>query len=98
MSTTRIVCTVQEPITQPTTHAHIVSVGTGSDPDRAPRLTLAQVIVAIKKGDIFYTVGETSGKIALVKVVGCDKCGNEIIRSAADAVTDNNLDNLRRCR
>lgn len=99
MSRHRIVCTDQEPVYMPTTHAHIVAVGTGTDPDRATdKWTLAQVIAAIDRGDVFYTVGKTSGKVALVVVVGCRHCGRRIIRSSADAVTDNNLDSLRRCQ
>lgn len=31
----RIVCTEEEPVYLPTTHAHIVAVGTGTDPERA---------------------------------------------------------------
>jgi len=98
MATYRIVCTEQEPSYLPTTHAHIVAVGTGSDPDKASnRLTLAQVIHAIKNGNRFYTQGRTSGKVAWVYVVNCGHCRREIIRSGADAVYDNNLDSLRGC-
>src|SRR6266536_364584 len=35
MADYRIVCTEQQPVYQPTTHAHIVGVGTGSNPDKA---------------------------------------------------------------
>jgi hypothetical protein len=99
MSKHRIVCTEQEPVYAPTTHAHIVAVGTGTNPAKADaRWTLAQVIEAIDRGEVFYTVGPTSGKVALVVVVGCRHCGRRIIRSAPDAVKDNNLDSLRRCQ
>jgi hypothetical protein len=95
----RIVCTDQEPVYQPTTHAHIVGVGTGTNPDQADaRWTLAQVISAIDRGEVFYTVGRTSGRKALVQVVACGHCRGRIIRSAPDATTDNNLDHLRRCQ
>jgi hypothetical protein len=95
----RIVCTDQEPVYQPTTHAHIVSVGLGDNPDKASdKKTLAEVIAAIDRGDTFYTQGKSSGKVAIVRVVGCERCGRRIIRSAADAVQDNNLDYLRRCQ
>lgn len=98
MASYRIVCTEQEPVNQPTTHAHIVAVGTGDDPNKASkRWTLADVIAAMDRGDTFYTIGTSSGKRASVVKVSCDVCRRTIIRSSADAVTDNNLDNLRRC-
>jgi hypothetical protein len=98
MATYRIVCTEQEPVTQPTSHAHIVAVGTGIDPDQATkRWTLNEVLAAMEGGDTFYTKGKSSGQLALVRRVACDTCGRYIIRSAPDAVWDNNLDSLRRC-
>jgi hypothetical protein len=36
-------------------------------------------------------------KVALVEKFTCGRCWRTHIRSAPDAVTDNNLDNLRRC-
>jgi hypothetical protein len=64
----RIVCTDQEPIYQPTTHAHIVAVGIGSDPNRAEqRLTLQQVLDAIDRGEVFYTRGVHSGNARLAR-------------------------------
>jgi hypothetical protein len=98
MARHRVVCTEQEPVSLPTSHAHIVAVGTGTDPNQAnTRWTLAQVIAAINRGEVFYTYGERSQKVALVRVVACPTCGHSIIRSAPDAVQDNNLDYLRRC-
>lgn len=96
----RIVCTEQEPLYRPTAHAHIVAVGTGSDPDRATtRWTREEVVYAIDvQGQTFYTLGKYTGKVAYVETVACpDGCGTRIIRSRADATTDNNLDSLRRC-
>src|SRR5206468_2788659 len=91
----RIVCTEQEPLDQPTTHAHIVAVGTGDDPDRATtRWTLDQVLAAMDRGDVFFTRGKSTGKVALVEKYVCSRCRRTYIRSAADAVSDNNLDNL----
>jgi hypothetical protein len=99
MAQYRIVCTEQEPVHQPTTHAHIVAVGTGTDPDKADqRWTLAEVIAAMNAGDEFWTYGEQSKKWARVHQVRCQHCVSTIIRSGADAVPDNNLDNLRRCQ
>lgn len=99
MARYRIVCTEQEPVTEPTTHAHIVAVGTGTDPDKADkRWTLNEVLTGMDQGDVFYTEGVTSGKIALVEKYVCSLCRRTWIRSTADAVKDNNLDSLRRCR
>ena len=98
MASYRIVCTEQEPVNEPTTHAHIVAVGTGDDPDRATtRWTLDDVLRAIDAGTTFYTKGKYSGKVALVLKVMCTVCYRYIIRSSPDAVQDNNLDSLRRC-
>lgn len=98
MTTYRIVCTNQEPATEPPQHAHIVAVGIGDDPNRATqRLTLAEVIQMIDRGDQFYTQGVQSGKVAKVEKYACQYCRRYHIRSAADAVKDNNLDNLRIC-
>jgi len=95
----RIVCTDQEPFYQPTTHAHIVSVGVGDDPESASnRWTLDEVLAAIDRGDVFYTRGKSTGAVAVVEKYICGRCRRTFIRSAPDAVTDNNLDSLRRCR
>ena len=87
----RIICTTQVPIYQPTTHAHIVEVGTGTSPDTyTRRWTLDEVIRAIDAGDSFYTYGERSRRSAWVQKVLCPVCrpARWIIRSAPDAVTD----------
>lgn len=98
MARYRIVCTEQQPVHQPTTHAHIVAVGTGTDPKKATkRWKLSEALNAMNNGDSFYTQGTTSGKAARVEKYGCPKCGRTYIRSTRDAVHDNNLDNLRRC-
>ena len=95
----RIVCTEQEPINYPTTHAHIVAVGTGTNPDQAEtRWTLSEVLAAMDRGESFYTQGVQSGKVATVVKYQCSRCQGTHIRSAPDAVYDNNLDSLRRCR
>ena len=97
MSTNQIVCANTE---HP--HRHITSVGIGGKASApATRLTVTQVRAAIDKGDTFYTVSPSTGKIALVLKDTCTKgggCGYRTIRSVADAVTDNNLDNLGACR
>src|SRR5258708_3292223 len=99
MSRYRIVCTEQEPVSEPTTHAHIVRVGTGTDPDKADkRWTLSEVLAAMDRGDSFYTQGEETGKVAETEKYICTQCSKTWIRSTPDAVKDNNLDSLRRCR
>ncbi len=98
MANHRIVCTVQVPTNHPTTNAHIVEVGTGTDPNKASqRWKLDEVIAAMDRGEVFYTQGVTSGKTALVEKWYCAHCGRYYIRTKADAVHDNNLDSLRIC-
>lgn len=95
---TRIVCTTQEPSYAPRTHAHIVAVGIGNNPNKADeRLTLQQVLDRMDRGENFHTLGVTSGQRARVVPVACGVCGHRIIRSTPDAVYDNNLDSLRTC-
>lgn len=98
MATYRIVCTEQKPSGHSNQRAHIVAVGVGDDPNTAVRrLTLDEILAAMDLADIFYTRGTTSDKVALVEKTTCTRCDRVYIRSAADAVTDNNLDSLRRC-
>lgn len=98
MSDYRIVCTNQEPCYLSTHQAHIVAVGTGDDPSQASqRWSLDEVLGAMRRGDRFYTQGVRSGKVALVEPYTCQHCRRTYIRSRADAVQDNNLDNLRVC-
>lgn len=101
MADLRIVCTNQVPVTRPTKHAHIVAVGVDTDNDNFAdeKHALATVVTAIDSGkDRYYTYGLTSKEVALVETVDCPAhCGETIIRSTPDAVSDNNLDSLRRC-
>lgn len=93
MTSYRVVCCEQTGCTQ---SGHIVGVGTGSDPDSATvQWTVAEVWNAIDSGDAFYT--EAYGYRARVEKFRCP-CGRGSLRSAADAITANNLDNLRICR
>jgi hypothetical protein len=95
MSSYQIVCTEQG---VPTHANHIIAVGTGSDVSRATtRWTVAEVLAAMRQGTSFYTVSPSTGKQARVLPYDC-WCGRPTIRSTPDAVTDNNLDNLRLCR
>jgi hypothetical protein len=94
----RIICTVQEPASVPTSHAHIVAVGTGVTADRySQRWTVAEVYSAMTLGDTFHTVGVRSGVRADVSLVNCSHCERQTLRSTGDVVTDNNLDSLPRC-
>ena len=98
MAQHRIVCTEQVPYGHSPASARIVAVGTGTDTSRATeRLTVEDVVAAMDRGDIFYTVGVTSRKVALVEQYWCSQCFRYHLRSAPDAVTDNNLDSLRYC-
>lgn len=72
-------------------HRHITKIGGPSG-----SWTTEQARVAIARGDVFYTVSPSTGKQARVLRHTCS-CGVNTLRSVADAVTDNNLDNLRNC-
>jgi hypothetical protein len=98
MATYRIVCTDQESSGHSNQEAHIVAVGVGDDPNKAQRKwTLDEVLRAIDRGDLFYTKGVNTGKVALVEKYTCALCRRVHIRSAADKVTDNNLNRIPRC-
>lgn len=98
MATYRIVCTDQEPSGQPDQHAHIVAVGVGDDQDKAQRKwTLDEVLRAIDRGDVFYTKGVKTGKLAIVMTYTCVSCRRVHIRSATDSILDNNLNHIRHC-
>jgi len=91
------VCDNQVHVDQPKTHAHIVEV-TGTAPQHYDRLwSVAEVIDRESPGRSLYTLSPSAGEAARVIVVGCSVCGQQIIRSSADAVTDNNLDSLPDC-
>jgi hypothetical protein len=96
MRTNRIVCVKSE---HP--HRHIVSVGIG-DSAGTPMITKSVDAVRrdIDAGDVFETYSPSTGKLAKVKKDSCGKEGCQVntIRSNADAVADNNLDNLPVCR
>jgi hypothetical protein len=96
MSTNRIVCTEQS---RPSAvgHGHILAVGLGTDPNQATnRETVETVRANLLNGDVYYTVGPRTGKLAYVYRYDCP-CGVKTVRSTADATTDNNLDSLRLC-
>ena len=96
MSSYQVQCTEQSnPGAQG--HGHILAVGTGTTSSRPDqRWTVEEVRRAIWNGHRFYTVSPSTRRIANVERYDC-WCGVKTIRSAADAVYDNNLDNLRLC-
>jgi hypothetical protein len=99
MATYRVICTIQEPASQPPQHAHIVAVGVGASTDHYDqRFTLPQVIQMMTNGDRFFTYGPRSGKTAWVEKYFCPHCHQYHIKSTADAVEDNNLDSLPYCK
>lgn len=99
MAEYRIVCTTQQPSHVPNDRAHIVAVGTGSSASKYDRYwQLTEVLAAMDRRDTFYTFGEVSRKRAEVEPYLCPNCSGTHIRSAADAVRDNNLDNLPNCQ
>jgi hypothetical protein len=94
----RIICTTQEPSHVPHDRAHIVAVGTGATASTYDKYwQLNEVLQAMDRGDDFHTFGEQSRKTAAVEKYTCPNCSYTHIRSTPDAVTDNNLDNLRKC-
>jgi hypothetical protein len=94
MATYRIVC-----VNTLHPHRHITHVGTGNDAGANEQWTVEQVRAALRNGHRFYTVSPSTGLTADVRADDCriNGCTVKTIRSTADAVTDNNLDNLRIC-
>jgi hypothetical protein len=83
-------------------HSYVLSVGTKTKDGQTTtttEFTVGEVYAAIDKGDIFYTVSSSTNAIALVHKYTCKEkdCNVAILKSAADAVTDNNLDNISSC-
>jgi Protein of unknown function (DUF3892) len=81
-------------------HRHVTKVCTGKKADRYSRTwTVEEVRDALEAGDRFYTLSPTTGKEADVTAEDCsvDGCPAETIRSKADAIMDNNLENMPSC-
>jgi hypothetical protein len=89
MSTYRIKCVTKNAAAG---HEHIIGVGVAGE---SKPLTVTEVYARMHQADIFYTVSPSSGSIAVVHRDEC--CGIATLRSGADAVLDNNLDNLDPC-
>ena len=98
MANYRVTCVRQEPVNEPDAQFHIVAVGTGHQTGLYSVIwAVDEVLNAIRQGHLFFTQGDTSGKVAGVREVICPHCHRIILRSTADAVPDNNLDSLPRC-
>jgi hypothetical protein len=74
-------------------HRHIVSVEAGGI-----TYTVNEVIDKLAAGWTFYTVSPVTNDVVLVHKYKCWQCDVTTLKSAADAVTDNNLDNLPVCK
>jgi hypothetical protein len=95
MADHRIVC-----VTTLAPHRHIISAGTGDNPTApSTTYTVSKVRSMIDGGETFHTVSPSTGAKAAVRKDTCPepRCTVATIRSAADAVTDNNLDYLAAC-
>lgn len=97
MPSYRVVCTRQEPPGQPHTDAHIVSVGTGTPASHSRIWTVADVYAGMDAGDAFYTESVSTQVRAQVNKWSCRTCSRPTLKSSADSIRDNNLDNLPRC-
>ena len=96
MASYRIVC-----VSTLHPHRHITDVGVGNDSSQAEAMwSVEKVRSMIREGHRFITYSPSTGKYADVRPDDCKYAGCTVktIRSAADAVADNNLDNMRACR
>jgi hypothetical protein len=92
----RIVCANRSGSTP--RHQHIAQVGTGAHEAHADRQwTVEAVRAEISQGTRFYTVSESTWRVAEVDRYDCS-CGLKTIKTKGDSDKDNNLDNLRRCQ
>ena len=70
----RIVCVGPRAVGQRESHVHIVRIGTGDDQGCTRHWSLDLVLAAMEDGDVFYTQGKASGKIASVMIRHCTEC------------------------
>jgi Protein of unknown function (DUF3892) len=92
MSEFQITCVTMGPRSN-AGHHHIIGVGLGAD--REP-VNIPQAYLLMDAGHRLYTVSPSTGATAEVRQYRC--CGVDTLISHADAVKDNNLDNLDPCR
>jgi hypothetical protein len=74
-------------------HDHITDVGFGN----GVTWTVKEVLDAIQTKDTFFTVSPTTHTRAEVGEYTCNDCRLQTLRSHADGVWNNNLDNLPVC-
>jgi hypothetical protein len=98
MAQHRIIGTRQESCDPPHAHAHVIIVGTEKSAGYSKLWTITQVYNAMDQGDTFFTCGEKSKKTAAVQKHNCPHCEVKTLRSAPEAIQDNNLDNLPTCQ
>jgi hypothetical protein len=92
MADYQVVCVT---LLYPAQHRHILGIGTGQS-WTPQRWTVDEVWAAIARGHRFYT-NDSRGRRALVERWTCTNCGLRTLRTRADDVTDNNLDQLPQC-
>ena len=74
-------------------HDHITDVGFGN----GVTWSVKEVLDAMRRNDTFFTVSPTMQATAEVREYTCDYCRLQTLRSRADGVWNNNLDNLPAC-
>lgn len=79
-----------------TQHTHIVAVGIKEKANQPAMISVEEARNLIGSNYLLYTVSPSTGKTAVVEPLTCH-CGVHTLRSAADFVKDNNLDELARC-
>jgi Protein of unknown function (DUF3892) len=92
MSEYQVTCVIKEPYTD--NHGHIVSIGIRVGTEQKT-LTTHEARLLLGVGHRLYTVSPSTGATAEVEGYRCH--GVNTLRSTADAVRDNNLDNLDSC-
>ncbi len=78
-------------------HRHVDRVGTDTDMGGTKLWTVAAVANALARGDRFYVESPATGATAMVSNYYCTPCRTMTLRSAPDAVADNNVENLPPC-
>jgi hypothetical protein len=87
-------------VTTQNPHSHILSAQVrkwnGSTYDDSNTMTVGTVRSMLTDGDVFQTFSRSTNKFAEVHKATCSAygCTFDTIRSAADAIADNNLDNM----
>ncbi|MGH3257119.1 MAG: DUF3892 domain-containing protein [Streptosporangiaceae bacterium] len=92
MNAYQITCVTMSPLTG-SGHHHIIGVGIAAV---GQTISVPEAYQLMNAGHRLYTVSPSTGAIAGVRRYQC--CGIDTLISHADAVRDNNLDNLAPCR